>query len=108
MDEHVPFAHGRADAARRRCVDGAGRYYQQAEDPAVLNRAMALGRVVFTQDEDFLRESNRRQAASEEFAGVVYSHQLNVTIGQCDADLELIAKVYEPDEMVNRVEVLPL
>jgi predicted nuclease of predicted toxin-antitoxin system len=55
--------------------------YQQADDPVVLDRAMALGRVVFTQDEDFLRESHQRQATGEDFAGVVYAHQLNVTIG---------------------------
>ena len=33
---------------------------------------------------------------------------MNVTIGQCVADLELIAKVYEPADMANRVEYLPL
>jgi hypothetical protein len=27
-----------------------------------------------------------------------------VTIGQCVANLELIAKVYEPEDMANRVE----
>jgi predicted nuclease of predicted toxin-antitoxin system len=30
------------------------------DDPVLLDRAMALGRVVFTQDEDFLREAHRR------------------------------------------------
>ena len=78
------------------------------DDPALLDRAMALGRVVFTQDEDFLRESHRRQETGEAFAGVVYAHQLNVTIGQCVSDLELIAKVYEPEDLANRVEYLPL
>jgi hypothetical protein len=69
---------------------------------------MALKRVIFTQDEDFLREAQRRQTAGEAFAGVVYAHQLNVTIGQCVADLELIAKIYEAEDMSNRVEYLPL
>ena len=32
----------------------------------------------------------------------------NVTIGQCVSDLELMAKVYEPVDMANRVEHLPL
>ena len=32
-------------------------------DPDLLDRATALGRVVFTQDEDFLAEAARRQAA---------------------------------------------
>ena len=67
--------------------------------------ATQLGRVVFTQDEDFLLEARRRQQSGEPFAGVIYAHQLNVTIG---GDLELIAKIYEPAEMASRVEYLPL
>ena len=78
------------------------------DDPVLLDRAIALGRVVFTQDEDFLREAHRRQETGEAFAGVVYAHQLNVTIGQYVSDLELIAKVYEPEDLANRVEYLPL
>jgi predicted nuclease of predicted toxin-antitoxin system len=78
------------------------------DDPILLDRAMALGRVVFTQDEDFLREAHRRQETGEAFAGVIYAHQLNVTIGRCVSDLELIAKVYEAADLVNRVEYLPL
>jgi predicted nuclease of predicted toxin-antitoxin system len=78
------------------------------DDPVLLDLAMALGRVVFTQDEDFLREVHRRQETGEAFAGVIYAHQLNVTIGQCVSDLELITKVYEPEDLANRVEYLPL
>ena len=78
------------------------------DDPVLLDRAMALGRVVFTQDEDFLREAHRRQETGEACAGVIYAHQLNVTIGQCVSDLELITKVYEPEDLANHVEYLPL
>ena len=31
------------------------------DDPVLLDRAIALGRVVFTQDEDFLREADRER-----------------------------------------------
>jgi predicted nuclease of predicted toxin-antitoxin system len=78
------------------------------DDPVLLDRAMALGRVVFTQDEDFLREAHRRQETGEAVAGVMYTHQLNITIGQCVSDLELIAKVYEPGDLANQGEYLPL
>lgn len=78
------------------------------DDPVLLDRATTLGRIVFTQDEDFLREAHRRQETGEAFAGVIYAHQLHVTIGQCVSDLELIAKVYEPADLANRVEYLPL
>ena len=84
--------------------DGA----REFDDPDLLDRATALGRVLFTQDDDLLREANRRQQTGEAFAGVLYAHQLNVTIGQCITDLELIAQASEPAEWINRTEYLPL
>lgn len=78
------------------------------DDPDLLDRAGDLGRVIFTQDQDFLREAHSRQEIGEFFAGVVYGHQLHLTIGQCVTDLEMIAKVYDPDDMANNVEYLPL
>ncbi len=84
--------------------DEAGRL----ADPALLNRATALGRVLFTHDEDLLREAAERQQRGERFAGVVYAHQLKVTIGQCIRDLELLATVNEPEDCANRVEYLPV
>jgi hypothetical protein len=67
--------------------DGAGEF----PDPQLLSRATALGRVLFSQDDDLLREAQKRQQSGEVFAGVVYAHQLNISIGQCIDDLELIA-----------------
>ncbi|MBM3239281.1 hypothetical protein FJZ31_23560 [Candidatus Poribacteria bacterium] len=84
--------------------DGAAQF----SDPELLDRTTALERVLFTQDEDLLREAARRQRSGETFAGVIYAHQLKITIGQCINDLELIAKVAEPEDFVNWVEYLPL
>ena len=36
----------------------------------------------FTQDEDLLAEGVRRQRAGEPLPGIIYAHQLRVTIGQ--------------------------
>jgi len=109
MDHHVPVAITKG--LRRRGVevltaeeDGA----TTRSDPELLDRALALSRVIFTRDDDFLREAARRQHASEPFAGVIYAHQLNATIGQCVNDLELIAKVHELGDMANQVIYLPL
>lgn len=77
-------------------------------DPDLLDRAMSLGYVVFTQDVDFLIEVAQRQRTGQAFAGVVYAHQQNVSIGQCVQDLALMAKVYDPVDMMNRLEYLPL
>lgn len=77
-------------------------------DPTIIDRAAELGRVLFSQDEDMLVEATRRQRTGEPFAGVVYAHQLHITIGACVHDLALIAQIAEPGDMVNHVEYLPL
>lgn len=64
--------------------------------------------MLFTQDDDLLREVAERLRRGAAFAGVIYSHQLNVTVGQCIDDLELIAKVSEPAEWAGRLLYLPL
>jgi hypothetical protein len=80
----------------------------QLSDPDLLDRATALGRVLFSQDKDLLREGTRRQRSGEYFAGVIYAHQLQVPLGHCIDDLELLALACDPAEFVNRVEYLPL
>jgi hypothetical protein len=77
-------------------------------DPDLLDRATSLRRVLFTQDDDFLREAARRQETSEFFAGIIYAHQLNITVGQCVDDLEFIAKASGPVEWANKLAYLPL
>jgi hypothetical protein len=109
MDVHAPLAI--TDALRRRGVDvltAQEDETDQLEDPPLLDRALELGRVIFTQDEDFLRDGARRQRRGDSFAGIIYAHQMRVTIGQCVHDLELMANVYEPAGVANRVEHLPL
>jgi predicted nuclease of predicted toxin-antitoxin system len=109
MDVHVPYAI--TTGLRLRGVDvltaqedGTRRFL----DAILLDRATTLGRVLFSQDEDLLSEAAQRQYSGQTFAGVIYAHQLKVTIGQCINDLELIACVGEPEEFANRVEYLPL
>jgi hypothetical protein len=80
----------------------------ELDDPELLDRATELGRVLFSQDDDLLREAKRRQQSGELFSGVIYAHQLNITIGQCISDLELIAKASEPEEWTNCTVYLPL
>jgi hypothetical protein len=81
---------------------------QELPDPELLDRATALGRVLFTQDFDLLGEGTRRQRNSLPFGGIIYAHQLRISIGQLIDDLELISKVNDPPEFENRVEYLPL
>ena len=72
------------------------------------SNARILGRVVYTQDDDFLAIAHEWLLNSREFAGVVYAAQLGITIGQAIRDLELIAGVLEPAEIANRIEFIPI
>lgn len=109
MDVHVPSAITRRLLLRgvdvlTAQIDGTTRL----EDPDLLDRATELGRVLFSQDEDLLAEATRRQRAGESFAGVIYAHQLGITIGKAIHDLELLAQCGEAEDFANRVEYLPL
>jgi hypothetical protein len=62
----------------------------------------------FTQDDDLLTKATQRQRQAQTFSGVIYAHQLRVTIGDCVRDLELIALVGEPEEMTGQTLFVPL
>jgi hypothetical protein len=64
--------------------------------------------VLFTHDDDFLKEAARRGENSIDFSGIIYAHQLNITIHQCIADLELISQASTMEELKNQVIYLPL
>jgi hypothetical protein len=108
MDHHVPSAV--TAGLRLRGVDvltAAEDGSALLDDEPLLDRAAALGRVLFSQDDDLLAIAHRRQQTAQEFAGLVYAHQLAISIGQAVRDLELLAKVLDPADMRNRVEYLP-
>jgi predicted nuclease of predicted toxin-antitoxin system len=84
--------------------DGAAEFL----DPELLTRAAARERLLFTQDEDLLAEAARRRELGEAFGGLVYAHQLNVTIRVLIEDLELIAGATNLEEWANTVVYLPL
>jgi predicted nuclease of predicted toxin-antitoxin system len=75
-------------------------------DSLLLDRALKLQRVMFSQDQDFLVEAHHRQVANIPFAGVIYARQL-VAVGNCIHDLEIIAKASDPQDLANRVEYIP-
>jgi hypothetical protein len=109
MDQHVPRVI--TNGLRLRGVDvltaqedGAG----ELPDPQLLDRASELGRVLFTQDDDLLTEATHRQRRGQPFGGVIYAHQLRISVGGCVRDLELVAKAGEPADMVGQTLFLPL
>jgi len=44
----------------------------------------------------------------KDFSGIIYAHQLRITIGQMVEDLELIARATSQNEWLGRIEYLPL
>jgi hypothetical protein len=110
MDEHVP---ARITAGLRRlgvdCLTGVEDGTTGWPDDRLLQRATELGRVLYTNDVDFLAITADWLTAGREFAGVIYSRQFGmVGIGRAMFDLELVAKASEPGEWVNRVGHIPL
>jgi len=108
MNHHVPAAITRG--LRRRDVDVITALEDEAatmNDAQLLMRSTNLGRVLFSQDEDLLSVTRTWQNTGREFSGLVYAHQLEITIGKAVRDLELIAKALDPEDMGNRIEFIP-
>ncbi|QDU57890.1 DUF5615 family PIN-like protein [Aeoliella mucimassa] len=102
LDEHVALAV--AAGLRERGIDVLN--VQQAgmlaaSDIEHLEFARSQGRVVFSQDADFLR----LHAMQVDHAGIVYAPQ-QTAIGSIIGGLTLIAEVLTPEEMQNHVEFL--
>jgi len=72
-----------------------------ASDKDHLAKAREENRVVFTQDDDFLRLA----AAGAEHTGIVYASQ-DTSITQIVYGLMLIHQVLEPEEMIGHIEYL--
>ena len=108
MDHHVHAAI--TDGLRRRAIDVLTAYEDNAaafDDAPLLARATELERVFSSQDDDFLVIADQWLQERRDFSGLVYAHQLGITIGQAIRDLELIARALEPEDMWNHIEFLP-
>jgi len=109
MDQHVPRAI--TVELRLRGVDVLTAYEDGSnalDDPALLDRARELMRVLFTRDDDLLIEAARRQREGVLFNGIIYAHQLRAPVGTCILELEVIAKAGGPEDLEDQVVFLPL
>lgn len=103
MDHHVPRQI--TQGLRLRGIDVITAYEDGAhelEDTDLLLRATSLGRALFTRD-DLLVIARKWQREGIPFSGVIFAHQLRVSIGRCIDDLELIAQAAAPGEFANSV-----
>ncbi len=109
MDHHVSAAI--SEGLKRRGIDvltAREDGFDRRPDAEILERATELGRVVFTQDVDFLVLVDRWLAIGRPFGGVVFAHQLKTTIGQCVTDLEIVCRVLTVEDVANQLIRLPL
>lgn len=109
MDVHIPRAI--TTELRLQRIDALTAQEDNAAtfpDPALLDRATALERVLFTFDADFLVEATRRQREGIFFAGLVYTHRRNLSIGKCIYDLKIIAQAGEKEDLASHILFLPL
>ncbi len=101
-----PIARG----LRKRGVDvltAQEDHRRHTPDPILLDRALDLNRVMYSQDVDMVVEAVRRLRAGEPFAGLVYAAK-DLPYQKSIDDLELIAKAMDNAAMENLIINLPL
>jgi hypothetical protein len=108
MDEHLPV-----DITARLLAAGVDVLTVQEDgaagmpDVELLERAMALGREMVTQDTDFLVEAARRQRSGIPFCGIFYAHQ-DERMNRVYAEwLEMYATLENPADVAGRVIFIP-
>lgn len=109
MDHNVPSAI--TEGLRHRGVDVVFAYEDgtsEFKDSDLLSRATELGRVLVSMDKHLPAEAVKRQRRGIPFAGVAYAHQTSITFREMIDCLELLAKVYDSDDMFNQLVYLPL
>jgi predicted nuclease of predicted toxin-antitoxin system len=103
LDESAPLAV--ATALRLRGIDVSIPHETDllnADDLAHLHFASEEGRVVFTQDADFLVYHSQ----GIHHPGIVYCKQQSRTIGQMVRSLSLLWEIVDASEMVDHVEFI--
>ena len=65
--------------------------------------ATQLGRVVFTQDDDFLALADQWQSAGRRFVGVGMPHDFARTVGQIVMDLQMVLETSTSAQLCNSV-----
>ena len=71
-----------------------------AADSEHIKFALSENRVVFTQDQDFLRH----HAAGDEHAGIIYSQHGACSIGEMVRHLHFLSDCLEPPDMRGQLE----
>lgn len=77
-------------------------------DELLLEHASRSGRPIVTHDIRFQAMAEDWQRQGRPFCGLIFAHPMQVSIGQCVRDLELIAKATDPEDWVSAMIRLPI
>ena len=102
-DEHIPYPV--IEGLRRRGIDVTT--VQQLDmrgalDQVILQTALEQGRVVYTNDVDFLRH----HAMGIGHSGIIYHHALDYSLGEAIRRVSIACEILSTEEMMDRVVFL--
>jgi predicted nuclease of predicted toxin-antitoxin system len=77
-------------------------------DEPLMDRAIALGRAMVSNDLDMFTIAQRRIATGAPFCGLIRVRQDAVTVAEAAFEIALLATVYEAPEWQDRIEYVPM
>lgn len=104
MDHHVYRAT--TNSLRARGIDVLTAFEDgthKLDDDKLLDRALELERVLFTNDDDHLSGAKKRQENNDPFYGIIFIHRNKVDIGKCTEDLETILKGGDLEDFSSQI-----
>lgn len=81
---------------------------EQLNDPDLWLRATNLGRIVVTQDQDFLAIAQWNSDEEQPHPGLVFCHSSKMALSKLADDLDLIAQAMSPDEFISTIVWVPM
>jgi hypothetical protein len=109
MDVHIPLAV--TESLRRRGLDiltSQDDGTASEDDESLLVRACQLGRILFSQDRDFLKIAADWQQRGRSFPGIFFARQQGASLGVLAYDIELLLVCCTTEELRDQVIHLPL
>ena len=109
FDVHIPLAI--TNGLRLKGIDVVTAQEDSTDqfpDDNLLEKAGEMKRVLFTYDSDLLTIAAKFHTEGKEFSGLIFAHPIDITIGRCIQDLELIANVLDLEEIKSQIIFLPL
>ena len=109
FDVHVD--HAIAGQLRLRQVDVSTAQedgVDRLSDELLLEHAVRLGRPLVTHDIRLHAMAETWQRQGRPFCGVIFGHLMQVSIGQCVQDLEIVAKATDAEDWSSAIIRLPL